>query len=794
MQRLEACLFVVLLCALPAFSQSAWVDKATLCTPVYDPPGYPPGTVLTCSFPTASVLVGTGVGNPYWLMSGGVLQYWTAVDFLKSPGGDSCQIQDMVEAPDHAVWATSPSSNAVCQAQTTDPTGATIVAFPMPSGSSPDSIVAGNDGLLWVTAGGTNSLLHLDLRGNVIDQFALPNGSQPKGVALAPDGNLWIALYGSAALAHFDPTTGTLTSTTPLPSTTHPYALKATAAQVCYLGSNPNYAGCIDSSGKLLSESALPAGTRDVSNRGQMIIGPDGSVWFADSALDLLRFDEGGALVPYAIGINGIGIAGKSDGIDFVFNAADGSSGISTFRAAFTGVAAAPSEVAEGGLFTLSGTLTQLVADPAPLITMPQATLSATSQPLPAQANIRFAQDFILEAASGTGTIEAFFNSGTHTASISTALVQTNSPPSLENLVTTPTVIVGAETMMISGIISDAGTKDTFTVTVDWGDNWPPGFIQTSSSFSLSHTYFVGGTYTLRYTITDLGGASLSGTTSVSAIVPQSPTSTTLSASVTSIFSGEAVTLKAVVKGATTSTVTGAVQFNDGSNVLGNQAVDASGVATLTTTLTIPGAHSISAIYAGNTTYLGSASSPAGISVNPAIFTFTVSPTSQTIFSGASASYTLTLMPSGSYTSEISFSCKFSPSSSATCSAQPVIPGASPASTLLTISGAQPAAKVKVGNTGSGNAFWLYGCMPIAIGALFRLAQRKPGTWVLRHSLLANVILLLPMMLACGSSSSSSQPIAQTYQVTITARGLATPSGSSAAMKLTQVLSLIVRQ
>lgn len=719
----------------------------------------------------------------------GGLQYWTAVDLLKKPTGDSCPIQDMLETPDHTIWATSPSTDAVCQAQTLDPTGATIVAFPMPAGSSPDSIALGSDGLLWVTAGAKDSLLHIDLSGSVVEQFELPVGSQPKGIASAPDGSLWIALYGSASLAQFDMSARALISTTLLPSSTHPYALKAIGNQVCYLGASPNYAGCTDSSGKLLAESRLPDGMRDTSNRGQMTVGPDTSVWFSDSNLDLVRFDEAAALVSYSVGIYGAGIASKSDGIDFSFNAADGSSGISTFKAAFTGLTAAPSEVAEGGLFTLSGILTQLVNDPAPIITMPQAELSVTALPLPAEANIKFSQEFSLEAASANATVEALYTRGTHSASFSTALKQTNSPPSLQNLVTSATVVVGTETTMISGVISDLGTKDTFTVTVDWGDDWPPDFVQTSSAFSLSHTYFNAGSYTLHYTVADLGNASVSGTASVSAAAPQSATSTTLTASASAVFSGESVTLQATVKTSANSAPTGAVQFNDGATLLGSATIESSGVATLTTTsLTTSGAHSISAVYAGNAAYLGSASTPATVNVNPAIFAFSVSPSSQTSSAGASASYQLTITPSGSYTSEVSFSCAFLPSSSATCTAEPVTPGASPATTTLTISGALRARAVVKDASIGGVPWWRGFWIPLALVGLFLLGHRRNSN---RFVPTTAFFLVAMTLCACGGASPAPYS-AQTYRITITAKAAATASGSSAAMTLNQTVSLTV--
>jgi hypothetical protein len=74
---------------------------------------------------------------------------------------------------------------------------------------------------------------------------------------------------------------------------------------------------------------------------------------------------------------------------------------------------------------------------------------------------------------------------------------------------------------------------------------------------------------------------------------------------------GQAVTftttMAAVTPGA--GTPTGTVTFKDGAMVLGTIAVGAGGKATLTTSFAVAGRHAITAVYNGDTNFVGSSQS-----------------------------------------------------------------------------------------------------------------------------------------------------------------------------------------
>jgi hypothetical protein len=263
------------------------------------------------------------------------------------------------------------------------------------------------------------------------------------------------------------------------------------------------------------------------------------------------------------------------------------------------------------------------------------------------------------------------------------------------------------------------------------------------------------------------------------------------------------VTLTATVTTNGPNTPTGTVTFTDGATPLGTGTLNGSAQATINTSnLTSPGQHSITAVYNGDATNNVSPTSPAlMVTVNAATFTLTANaPTSQTISSGQSAPYTLTVTPNGSYTSQISFACSIAPATSGTCAFVPptITPNSSATSTTLTISGAQAAVPNFPGNIWGTprmvpmKVFWLI----MEIGGLFLLwgcnqSRLKP---LAQFSLAAALLVTTLSLAGCsgsGSSASNSSP-SQTYQITITASAPASPSGNSASQTQTQIVSLTV--
>jgi hypothetical protein len=82
-----------------------------------------------------------------------------------------------------------------------------------------------------------------------------------------------------------------------------------------------------------------------------------------------------------------------------------------------------------------------------------------------------------------------------------------NVAPTVTGLLVQPTSILDHESVTASGTFADPGTKDTFTLSLSWGDG-SPAFSQSYLSadpktFSATHLYTVAGTYNIVATVTD---------------------------------------------------------------------------------------------------------------------------------------------------------------------------------------------------------------------------------------------------------------------------------------------------
>jgi ELWxxDGT repeat protein len=150
------------------------------------------------------------------------------------------------------------------------------------------------------------------------------------------------------------------------------------------------------------------------------------------------------------------------------------------------------------------------------------------------------------------------------------------------------------------------------------------------------------------------GDAAFAGSSSTSTAVTVNPsnsvdTTTTLSASAGTATEGDSVTFTATVKPPTGNVDGGSVDFQDGTTDLGSVAVDANGVAHLTTRTLATGGHSIVAVYSGHANFRTSTSAPVGVTVNPSsgttttTTTLTASPTS--VNPGDPVSFTATVKP-----------------------------------------------------------------------------------------------------------------------------------------------------
>jgi hypothetical protein len=155
------------------------------------------------------------------------------------------------------------------------------------------------------------------------------------------------------------------------------------------------------------------------------------------------------------------------------------------------------------------------------------------------------------------------------------------------------------------------------------------------------------------------GGASSTNTSSTgtgggggSSKTPNA-TTTTLASSSSTAASGTSVTFTATVTSAA-GTPAGTVNFTQGTTKLGSGTLNASGIATYSTSSLAVGSDSVAAAYAGNSDFAASTSSAVAVSVtapsNPATNT-ALTASASTISAGSTETFTATVTPvSGSGT------------------------------------------------------------------------------------------------------------------------------------------------
>jgi hypothetical protein len=150
------------------------------------------------------------------------------------------------------------------------------------------------------------------------------------------------------------------------------------------------------------------------------------------------------------------------------------------------------------------------------------------------------------------------------------------------------TIIAGSSNVLVAGTDAKSVTPYNLLRTVE--DMYGVAALGNSASAADYDTDATGR-------LAPTGGLALAGT------------ATSLSSSANPAIMGQPVTFTATVT-STSGTPAGTVSFLEGATTLGTGTLNASGVATFTTSTLVAGSHSITASYAGSSSFAGSASAP----------------------------------------------------------------------------------------------------------------------------------------------------------------------------------------
>jgi sugar lactone lactonase YvrE len=394
-----------------------------------------------------------------------------------------------------------------------------------------------------------------------------------------------------------------------------------------------------------------------------------------------------------------------------------------------------------------------------------------------------------------THTITAHYAgvSGTFSASTNTATVTlSKAPVTLAGPVTQPiTVAFGQASSAIvtvtapyttiaapSGTVSYSIVDSSNATIVSGTPTLAAGSASSAATIPIPST-LPSGSYTIRVTYSgDSNYLATSTATTIPLQIGQLTPTISLATSANPVLVTTAVTFTATVA-STSAAAAGSVSFLDGTTLLSSAAVS-SGTASYTTSSLAAGAHSITAVYGGNT-YLAGATSSAvaelvqdyALSISGSGSGGSGSGTSQTVVPGGTATYTLSLGPSNGTTFPAPITLSVSglpPGATATITPNTLPAGSSLTNVTLTVQLPQVTAALDEKRPPDRQiplALWSILLLPFA-GKLRRAGRRLTQS--------ASLLILLAVGVAaaaglsgCGSSNGFFGHPQQTYTLTITA-------------------------
>ena len=257
---------------------------------------------------------------------------------------------------------------------------------------------------------------------------------------------------------------------------------------------------------------------------------------------------------------------------------------------------------------------------------------------------------------------------------------------------------------------------------------------------------------------------------------PPATSTTTLTVSNANALVGQSVTFTAKVS-VSAGTPTGIVTFAAGSNTIGTATLNASGVATLTTSFPTAGVYSVIASYGGDPGDQASASTPLTESILASSVSAAFSPGNITIASGASGTITITVTPTGGYTGSVTFSCGTLPAHVSCTFAPPSLTfaaGGGAQTDTLTINTAASTSSMVVSPMHSDRSssfipamlLWLPGSLGALAGVFRRKLKRRLASRLWAITIICLGLVGVGVCSGCGGSSNDAR--AGTYSIPVT--------------------------
>jgi sugar lactone lactonase YvrE len=369
-------------------------------------------------------------------------------------------------------------------------------------------------------------------------------------------------------------------------------------------------------------------------------------------------------------------------------------------------------------------------------------------------------------AAGAHSIVAVYAGDATHGAAQSQALALAVTPLPVMVTANSAAILYGQDIPALSGAVSGVLQQDAGKVAVVFTTT--AGMLSPVGAYAIAAT--LGGSSAGNYWL----GAGPVGSLSIS----QAPTLTTLVASTSNPGLGSAESLSVRVASTTSGVPTGSVMVSDGTTVLGVVAL-AGGTAAFNTTTLVLGTHSLSAVYSGDGSFLGSTSAIATVTVGAAQ-DFTLAATgasSQVVPAGSAATYSFSVgMVGAAMTSPITLAAQGLPlGATASFSPNYIPPGGTVTSFTLTIQ--TPLAAMEEQMWPDNFRFGKQVGLVILLLPMMAFAGRRRR--VFNVFSFACVVLFATLATGCGNRVNTENASIQSTAYTLTVTGTATgPTGN----------------